>query len=398
MGGVERSPTRKSGQLGDLQTRDTVSDSEEAGTSTQQRDEEREEAQEQDSQKELTVEKRYRMLMDYINNELDTSNKLRKGNKEELKRRMTEWAFAQAELVGNITRLEKETEKLEKENRELRSQLENKKETTRSSVSFADIVRQEKTVRGITPQTTQVKHTLFITAKNKNETIKEVQKNFTTNLNPVKERIRIKNIRKTNNTLIVETETNEDLQKIKNNIKLAKDLSMEPIKKRKPLMIMYDVPSGWEEERIKNTIYEQNLEGKISREEFENGFNIRFKTGPREKATVHQVAEVDAKIRKIMIQQERLYMGFYAIRVKDYLVVAKCMKCQDLGHVAKHCRVVEQVCGHCGQKHKSEECKNKEKDKTCIPCQIRHKQCKEKGKNCQTYKTMLERLIEKTDY
>lgn len=396
MGGLARSPTRR-------RLVEPSPNTGGEGTSTQEEGEEQEQGQEQeqdevvidqgiDKEEEVySVEKRYRELISYINNDLDTSKKLKKANREELESKVTAWAFAQAELVGQIKRLERENKSLKKE-------LENRT-VNPTPISFAEIVKQDKHINKTSiAQKTQTKHTLFITSKDKKESIKTIQQKFTKNIDPVREGIRIRNLRTANNTLIVETEAIEDIEKITNNKKLATDLKMEPVKKRKPLMILYDLQTEWEEEEIKRAIYEQNLKDKMDREEFNNGFNLKFKTGPREKRTVHQVAEVDAKIRRILVRQERIFIGFHAIRIKDYQVVARCLKCQDLGHVAKHCKNEQQICGHCGQEHKKEDCPNKQKEPTCIPCQKRNKKCKERGNNCQTYKIMLERLVAKIDY
>lgn len=71
---------------------------------------------------------------------------------------------------------------------------------------------------------------------------------------------------------------------------------------------------------------------------------------------------------------------------KDYLVVPKCLKCLDLGHVAKHCPKTENACGHCGDSHDK---------KDCIPCKLRNKKFAKDPKDCPTHKLMMERPIQK---
>lgn len=64
-----------------------------------------ERAREQDSPPEdltaiETIEKRYQQLMDFVDTELDPSNRVTKGAMAKLRKHLTRWAFAQAKLVG----------------------------------------------------------------------------------------------------------------------------------------------------------------------------------------------------------------------------------------------------------------------------------------------------------
>jgi hypothetical protein len=54
--------------------------------------------------------------------------------------------------------------------------------------------------------------------------------------------------------------------------------------------------------------------------------------GPKDKTTVNIIAEVGPKLRNVALAQKRLFIGFRSVDVRDYLVVAKCNKCKDLGH------------------------------------------------------------------
>lgn len=284
----------------------------------------------------------------------------------------------------------------------LKKQLEESKNKREIPImpTFSQMLQQPqaKTFTNKAIKNSQEKHTIFITSQT-GENIKAVQEKFCKQVNPVKDRIKIKNMRSTNKVLIVETESKQDLEKIMNNQELAKELKVEPPRKRNPLMIIYDVQTNWTEDYIKTSIYNQNIKDLISKEDFDNGFTLKFKTGPREKTTVNHVAEVDPKVRKALLTSYKIYMGFYSLSIKDYIVVPRCLKCYDLGHVAKHCKEEEQNCSHCGgQKHQKAECPKKGEDQTCIPCQKRNKTCKEKGKECKTYKLMMERLIQKTNY
>ena len=239
---------------------------------------------------------------------------------------------------------------------------------------------------------------IFISSK-EGEGVKEVQKHLTTILNPRKEKIKIRSLRVAKSVLVVETETAEDAQKIMTNTKINEKLRCEPPRKRRPLLIMYDIPSDMSAEDIRDTIYEQNFEGQLSKDEFNEKFQLKFKTGPREKTTVHHVAEVEASLRSNILKRGRIYLGFRSVNIKDYVVVSRCVKCQDLGHVAKYCTREKATCAHCGEEdHNKQQCEKKNQPAVCIPCQRRGKKCSQQRKDCPTHALLLDRLIQRTDY
>mgnify|MGYP003623220380 CR=1 FL=1 len=269
------------------------------------------------------------------------------------------------------------------------------------AISYASIAATPKPVarQQLVQETSKkVRHTVFLSAEGKDG--KAVQKTLTTKLDPAKHKIKIRNIRTTAKAVVLEVDSKEDCEKLLQNesIKEAKIVAELP-RKRNPLMIVYDTPVSAKLEDLKTQIFTQNFEGAIPQEEFDNGFNFRFRTGPRDRATVHQVVEVSARIRHAIISKGRLFAGFSSHPVKDYVVVAKCHKCQDLGHVAKWCKAEKAVCAHCGeQDHTKQECQKSKLAAVCIPCKNRNKRCSVSRADCPTHKLLFERLIERTDY
>lgn len=117
---------------------------------------------------------------------------------------------------------------------------------------------------------------------------------------------------------------------------------------------------------------------------------------------VHHVAEVSPRLRNLIIRKQKIFLPFIAISVKDFIVVPKCLKCQDLGHIDKHCTSKSSNCAHCGEQgHERKECEKKDKNPVCPPCLARKKKCNKMGshaKECETYKLLLQRENDKTDY
>uniref|UniRef100_A0A6P7GKV9 Uncharacterized protein LOC114339402 n=1 Tax=Diabrotica virgifera virgifera TaxID=50390 RepID=A0A6P7GKV9_DIAVI len=274
-----------------------------------------------------------------------------------------------------------------------------RKEAKTETISYAKVAAQPAVaVRSEAEKKIAMRkedNTIFITC-DKAATGKKVQEELTRVLNPRTAKVRINRMRTAGKALIIEAASKQDLEKIKNHEQVKKHFKCELPRKRKPLVIIYDVASADKEEDVIEDIRSQNFEH-MTAEQFAEAFKVRFRTGPRGRSTVHYVVEVSPEIRNVLVRS-KIYVGFSALNAKDYIVVPKCMKCQDLGHVAKHC-AKEMACSHCGEMHERKNCGKVEQPKTCIPCKSRGKgNCGKEQRDCPTHKMLVDRLIQKTDY
>ena len=338
-----------------------------------------------------TATEEYQNHCRFIDNILKEGQKVSLPKIEQIKEKLLQW------LVYQVT-IENKLEFAEKENARLRKELHDKAKQT----SYAQIL--QKSVPIMNAKTKQIeenkdnaKCVMFIKGKS-GETAKQLQQKLTKAVNPAKEKIRITKLRTTTKTIILETE--DDANKLMNNKQMKEKFICERQRKKKPLVIMYNVPSNLTNDDLVNAIYSQNFEDQMGKQEFQDSFVPKFKTGPREQATVHHVVEVAPELRKKIIENRRLYLHFQAIAAKDFLTIPKCLNCHDFGHIAKHCNRTEPICGHCGEcTHTKNECQKRNAPAICIACTLRKKSCKAKElKDCSTYQLLMKRAISKIDY
>lgn len=332
-------------------------------------------------------------LLKFIDNELVVDKKITENKMFKVKGKITESFLLIANLYGKIESLEKE---LEKERQSPRT-MTNMTYPTYATATKGGGSQVRTNIEMRKPQGA----TILITPK-EGENLKATERKLMETLKPKQDKLKIRNIKTTKSAIIIETETKEDTDKILTNEKLTKIMNVERPRKKEPKIILYDIPHKMTDKEIHETIFEQNFEGSISKEEYNKGFKLRFKTGPRDRETVHHVAETTPKIRMEILKKRRIYLNFTAITAKDFLAIPRCLKCQDLGHVAKHCNSEETNCSHCGGNgHEKKTCPKKEEQQKCIPCSKKGKKCNKVGKDyreCETYKMLVEREREKTNY
>ena len=231
---------------------------------------------------------------------------------------------------------------------------------------------------------------------------------ITMEFNPAKEGIRVKRLRQTGpNTLFVEADTPEDLDKLIS----AKGLSdhgykIEKLSNKRPRIVVYDIPTVLTKKELIQEIYDRNeqLKSKFTKDEFISKARVLFCwTRTRSQYTTHWVLEVAPDVRaRIKEDGNRLYTGWPANRVADYLDAVRCYKCQLYGHITKHCKSHQDTCGHCGQMgHAFKNCVSKNNGLSiCVPCRKAgrpNNHCV-KDRDCPARNLAIREAIRKTNY
>lgn len=274
--------------------------------------------------------------------------------------------------------------------------------------TFAEITRSQRSVTdSIRTIPKKAQHVVLVRPKSDIvlKTSEMTKESIMSTINPEKERISIQNVRKiSKNGILIETNTEEQLDKFLNNNALKKKFTIEIPKKRNPKIIIYDVPKDIEANELGVKIIRQNRDLEITEEEFQEdiqgNFIPRFRTGPRRDLSCNWVVEVSPEVRKFLLEKGRVYIGWNSCRARDYIIATKCYKCQGLGHVAKHCNRETVTCGHCAEDgHAKKDCTKKQAGPVCAVCVRAKKPSNHAGDaGCPLYSIAIEKAKQMTDY
>lgn len=174
----------------------------------------------------------------------------------------------------------------------------------------------------------------------------------------------------------------------------------EPQKIR-PKVVIYDVPIDLTPDQIVNDVYKRNFHQIIPFDKFKDGFEPSFKVGPKDRKQVHWVCQCSGKVREMLINRAKVFIDWISCNVKDYVSIARCYKCQGLGHVGKHCKQQNITCSHCAEVgHEIKTCPNKDQKEVCANCKNQKGNANHKvsDKNCPIFIKAMRKLIDRTDY
>ena len=147
-------------------------------------------------------------------------------------------------------------------------------------------------------------------------------------------------------------------------------------------------------------MFEQNQEVASNATEFAKTFKPKLRMGKKNSETTNWAVKVSPSTRKVLLNTRKLFIGWRACKVQDYLLISRFFKCQGFGHISKHCER-EEVFSHCADSgHKAAECPKKSHGKKCANCQRikRDSSHDTMDKKCHLYKAALEKYINSTEY
>lgn len=149
--------------------------------------------------------------------------------------------------------------------------------------------------------------------------------------------------------------------------KLGEKYEVTVPKPKKPRLKIVGVADELSESELKKSLTEQNE----LLEDMELSLITKY---PRENAagytTYSYVLEVDSTSHEIMLEAERVNLGWERCRVIECFGIIRCFKCCNYGHKSTECKGNE-VCAKCTGPHRTVECTSEEA--RCINCERMNK-------------------------
>lgn len=249
-------------------------------------------------------------------------------------------------------------------------------DATEASLTFADIVKNgpQKTIPSINRSGLNVgtpKPAVCIFPKlNSTKDSDDTKQLLKDTLRPSELGIRVTGIRNIRNKgVVIHTATQEDQKKILKTPCLANSdtLSVRLPTKRLPRVIFFNVPRDLTDECF--------LKSALAGAQDKAGLDLTVKScklshlaGARTGTTCHRVFEVPAHIRHVLVEQGKVFVDWNVCRVRDFIGLTVCSKCQMIGHSFKFCKD-QQRCGHCaGEGHARINCPKAAAEPVCATC------------------------------
>lgn len=165
------------------------------------------------------------------------------------------------------------------------------------------------------------------------------------------------------------------------------------------MMIIYGMDKELENEEIVDTLIKQNFL-EVESERLRKTIKPGFRPGPKTGRRCHLVIELDNYARKELLATDKVFIGYEALTVRDFIFIPSCYKCNDIGQKERYYNQPAR-CKHCAsENHKEESCSNKNKPKIkCIPCYLKNKNCyADKQQECLSYRLAQGRVVTRIDY
>lgn len=166
--------------------------------------------------------------------------------------------------------------------------------------------------------------TILIKPKEKSLDIDQARDKLMKSYDAQKENVRVRGVRRTRAGIVIEAQSEKDIEKIRQSRTIGKDFETETMSSRNPRVIVYDVQNKLTAEQFCKAVYEKTKELAENAVQFNERFKPRFKTGKKKAEMANWVAEVTPSLRRKLLEGERLFVVWMSCKVHDYLIVTKC--------------------------------------------------------------------------
>ncbi|CAK9811750.1 Uncharacterized 50 kDa protein in type I retrotransposable element R1DM [Anthophora quadrimaculata] len=231
----------------------------------------------------------------------------------------------------------------------------------------------------------------------------QIKQEITKSMKCIRSSVRVNNIRQMRNKgVVIEVKDTTDVELIYK-CELEKiGLKLEKPKKINPSIIIYDVEKEHKVEELKEDFIRKNFNnlGDSNIKNLNEEINFTHSTKTKDDKRVNWVVQLPGKYYKSIVENGRVFMVWRSYRIREFINITRCFKCHGYGHIAKFCKVEEQLCITCGSKdHNRDECTNKDNPK-CINCararrkdpnhDARNKDCPEYVRQLDLYRSRIQ--------
>ncbi|XP_046673231.1 uncharacterized protein LOC124362614 [Homalodisca vitripennis] len=249
----------------------------------------------------------------------------------------------------------------------------------------------------------------LVVVKQENKESEEIKRKLKELVKPSEIGLKVRRLRMIRNGVIIESESEEGVENLlKSDALKSAGMTVEKPTKKNPMVMVYDINPALSNEAVKAEIYKRNMHrSEIEEEDFNTEFTVKHKYQEKterrnEVKRNHMVAEYSVRVRNWLRRKGRVYIEWESCRIKDYVDLARCYKCQRFVHVAKFCTNDKPSCSHCAKEHVFKDCKNTKKEEArCANCSredrldARHPAS---WRGCPAYEKAVKRYNEQIDY
>jgi hypothetical protein len=242
-----------------------------------------------------------------------------------------------------------------------------------STRSYSDVIQTQQISKPVSSK----QHVVLIRPTDKTKSSSDTENLIKTSVKPLELKIgvkRVKNIR--DGGILVECRSEEECEKLAKEIESkTRGVTAHKPKKTQPKIVIKGVNSEIQESQLIDEIICNNPQisqflDDMSPEEIETHISLKFKFRKKSKSRDDMYCiQVSPQLRTIINQShKKLFIGWNSCHFEDYLSIIRCYNCNGFGHISSNCKQSFASCGHCGGKHKTEECKTEKSDSFCTNC------------------------------
>ncbi len=280
--------------------------------------------------------------------------------------------------------------------------------------TYSEVVRSDSS-----PKSENRQHVVII-RPNKEKGIKtstETEKALKSAVDPHKLQLGIKRIKNiSEGGLVVECRSDKECQKLIEELsKKTEDVIAGKPQKKKPRLVI----KGVNNELNETELIEKIISNMESVNKFLSGmdsdsisghisFKFKFRRKSRNNDDMYCI-EVSPEFRKVLMKNHKnLFIDWKSCPFEDYIPIIRCYNCNGFGHIKANCTQNHISCGHCGQKHSTENCSTDRSAAFCTNCDKHNKIKNQRQKydtnhssfshKCKSFASLQEVLKSKINY